>query len=351
MRILITGNMGYVGPVVAGHMRARYPGASLIGYDSGFFADCLTNTEMPPETLLDRQIIGDVRDLPVNLFDGLDAVVHLAAISNDPMGSRFEAVTDEINFRAAAATAEAASRAGVRNFVFASSCSVYGAANGTARRETDGVEPLTAYGRSKIAVERYFEARNFGAMKVTCLRFATACGMSPRLRLDLVLNDFVACALASRRITVLSDGTPWRPLIDVRDMARAIEWAVIRPPGNGGPLLSVNVGCDDHNFRIKELAEAVAAEIPGTTVGINRESPPDKRSYRVDFSMFRELAQEFSPRVTLAESIAGLREGLTAMGFVDEHFRDSQHMRLKVLEAHLAADRLTPDLRWRIPLH
>ncbi|HEX4160615.1 MAG TPA: SDR family oxidoreductase [Rhizomicrobium sp.] len=351
MRILITGNMGYVGSVVAGHLRARYPDASLIGFDSGYFEDCLTGTDVSPEVLLDRQIFGDVRETPADLFNGVDAVIHLAAISNDPMGTRFEAVTDEINYRATTALAEAAWSAGVRNFVFASSCSVYGAADGLARRETDNVGPLTAYGRSKIAVERYFEERNFGTMTVTCLRFATACGMSPRLRLDLVLNDFVACALASRKITVLSDGMPWRPLIDVGDMARAIEWAAVRTPGNGGPVLSVNAGCDEQNFRVKELAQAVAEEIPGTDVDINMQSPPDRRSYRVDFSLFRELAPEFVPVVTLRQSIASLREGLAGMGFADAQFRNSQHMRLNALEAHIAADKLTPDLRWRVSYH
>jgi nucleoside-diphosphate-sugar epimerase len=349
MRILITGNMGYIGPVAAAHLRERYPDAELVGFDSGFFSDCLTGP--PPEAVLDRQIFGDVRDLPPDLFAGFDAVIHLAAISNDPMGSRFEIVTDEINFRATLALAESASRAGVRNFVFASSCSVYGAADGMARRETDRVEPLTAYGRSKIAVERRITNRDSGGMTVTHLRFATACGMAPRLRLDLVLNDFVAGALASRRITVLSDGTPWRPLIDVRDMARAIEWAVIRSPENGGRLVTINVGHDAHNFRVKELAEAVAAAIPETEVEINMQAPPDKRSYRVDFSLFRQLAPEFVPQVTLAESIAGLREGLTERGFADAEFRNSQHIRLRALEAHIAADRLTPDLRWRIPFH
>jgi nucleoside-diphosphate-sugar epimerase len=343
--------MGYVGSVVAGHLRALYPQASLIGFDSGYFADCLTTAgENPPETVLDNQILGDVREPPEGLFDGADAVIHLAAISNDPMGSRFEAVTNDINFRATAAVADAASRGAVRNFVFASSCSVYGAADGAARRETDEVAPLTAYGRSKIAVERHLEQHS-GDMAITCLRFATACGMSPRLRLDLVLNDFVACALASRKIAVLSDGTPWRPLIDVRDMARAIEWAAVRAPENGGRFLSVNVGSDSHNFQVKDLAEAVAEEIPGVEVDINAAAPPDRRSYRVDFSLFREIAREHTPRVTLAESIAGIRDGLRAMEFADANFRNSQHMRLKVLEAHLAAGRLTPDLRWRVHVH
>ncbi|HEY3637837.1 MAG TPA: SDR family oxidoreductase [Rhizomicrobium sp.] len=351
MRILITGNMGYVGPIVAAHLRAKFPGARLVGFDAGYFADCLAGPIEPPETLFDGQIFGDVREFPEDLLTGVDAVIHLAAISNDPMGNRFEAVTEEINYRATVALADAAARAGVQNFVFASSCSVYGAADGAARRETDDVEPLTAYGRSKIAVERYFESMNPGAMNVTCLRFATACGMSPRLRLDLVLNDFVASALASRKITVLSDGTPWRPLIDVRDMALAIEWAATRARDNGGPLLTINAGHDSHNYRVKELAEAVAAHIPGTEIDINANAPPDKRSYRVDFSLFRKLAPDFTPRMTLADSIAGLRNGLTTMRFTNTQFRNSQHMRLKVLEAHLAAERLTPDLRWRAALH
>jgi nucleoside-diphosphate-sugar epimerase len=347
MQILITGNLGYVGPVVAAHLRARYPDVGLVGFDSGYFSDCVAGPKS--EALLDSQIFGDVREIPADLFDGIDAVIHLAAISNDPMGSRFEAVTDEINYRATTSVAEAARQAGVRNFVIASSCSVYGAADGPARRETDSVEPLTAYGRSKIAVERYFENRDFGAMTLTCLRFATACGMSPGLRLDLVLNDFVACALASRRISVLSDGTPWRPLIDVGDMARAIEWAALRAPENGGQLLTINVGHDNHNLRVKELAEAVAGVIPGTEVDINTEAPPDRRSYRVDFSLLRNLAPEFVPRVTLTESIAGLCAGLTGMGFADTQFRNSRYMRLRVLEAHIAAGRLAPDLRWRVP--
>jgi nucleoside-diphosphate-sugar epimerase len=346
MRILITGNMGYVGPLVIGHLRARRSDAVLIGYDSGYFARCAAGTTELPETVPDRQVFGDVRDFPSKLLEGVDAVVHLAAISNDPMGSRFEAVTDEINCRATVLVAEAACRAGVRTFVFASSCGVYGAADGTARREIDNPEPLTAYARSKVEAERQLHRMELHGMTVTCLRFATACGMSPGLRLDLVLNDFVACALASHRITVLSDGTPWRPLIDVRDMARAIEWAILRSPTDGGQCITVNVGDDNGNYRIREVAEAVAEAIPGTVVRIDAEAPPDKRSYRVDFSLFRALAPEFVPRMTLADSITDLRDGLTSMSFADAQFRESQQMRLKALEAHVAAGRLAPDLRW-----
>jgi len=183
-------------------------------------------------------------------------------------------------------------------------------------------------------------------MTVTCLRFATACGMSARLRLDLVLNDFVACALANRKITVLSDGSPWRPLINVRDMARAIEWAATRKTNNGGAYLVVNAGSNEWNYQVKDLANAVAAAVPGTDVSINTDAPPDKRSYRVDFSLYRSLAPGFVPQVTLAQSIEALRDGLTKMGFADTDFRNSQNMRLKVLEAHITAGRLNPDLRW-----
>jgi nucleoside-diphosphate-sugar epimerase len=346
MRILITGNMGYIGPVVVAHLRNRLPTAELIGFDASFFAHCLTGADSLPESLLDRQHFGDVREFPAELLSGVDAVVHLAAVSNDPMGNRFEQVTDDINYKASGRIADLSRRAGVKHFVFASSCSVYGAGGAAARTERDEINPLTAYARSKIATEQALAAQESGSMITTCLRFATACGMSPRLRLDLVLNDFVACAIALGEITVLSDGTPWRPLIDVRDMARAIEWAVGRPVDSGGPLLVVNVGSDVWNYQVRELAAAVAAAVPGSKVSVNTSAQPDKRSYKVDFGLFRSLAPGHAPCVTLADSIAGLCEGLTSMGFANRDFRNSQHMRLKVLDSHIASGRLLPTLRW-----
>src|SRR5882672_2451552 len=228
VRVLITGNMGYVGPVVVRHLRCEFPDAELVGIDTGLFAHCLTNAGMLPETRLNRQLFGDVRDMAAEDLAGFDTVVHLAALSNDPMGDRFAAQTNEINHLASVRLAGLARDAGVRNFVFASSCSVYGAADSGARTERDATNPQTAYARSKIATEQALTQMERGDMVVTCLRFATACGMSDRLRLDLVLNDFVACALATQKITVLSDGTPWRPLIATSDMARAIEWGTGR---------------------------------------------------------------------------------------------------------------------------
>ncbi len=345
MQILITGNMGYVGPVLVRHLRARMPDAVLIGYDSGLFAHCLTGCETLPEALLDRQVFGDTRDIDAGLLTGCDAVVHLAAISNDPMGDRYAEPTNQVNHLASLRLAELARDAGVRHFVFASSCSVYGAASTGARTETDGLMPISAYARSKIATEQGLRQMDLAGMTVTCLRFATACGMSDRLRLDLVVNDFVACAMASNEVTVLSDGSPWRPLIDVADMARAIEWAVSRPTACGGAMLVVNAGADDWNFQVRDLAAAVVAQVPGSTLSVNQAAPPDRRSYKVDFSLFRSLAPEHLPVATLAGTIGRLRDGLTAMGFSDKRFREGRHIRLHVLAEHAAAGRIGPDIR------
>ena len=352
MKVLMTGNLGYIGPVLVEHLRRSDPSVELVGVDQAWFAHCLTTPQGLPERLLDTQQFADVRDLTARDLQGFDAVVHLAAVSNDPMGKRFENVTEAINYGASAQLAQAAAAAGVGHFVFASSCSIYGfAADGRPRREGDEVAPLTAYARSKVATEAALAELDAPDMVISCLRFATACGMSPRLRLDLVLNDFVAGALAGGEISVLSDGTPWRPLIHVKDMARAIEWAISRQSENGGRMLTVNVGSKDWNFQVAGLARAVAEAIPGTRVSINESAAPDKRSYRVDFSKYRELAPGHQPQETLATAIAGLRDGLRAIGFADPAFRESQLMRLKVLERWLESGAMDADLRWSTHAH
>jgi UDP-glucose 4-epimerase len=185
------------------------------------------------------------------------------------------------------------------------------------------------------------------AMVRTSLRFATACGMSDRLRLDLVLNDFVACALSRREISVLSDGSPWRPLIDVADMARAIDWAIDRREDNGGRYLAINAGSNDRNYQIRDLANAVAAANPGTKVSINTSAPADSRSYQVDFGLYRSLAPDHQPVIDLDQSIRNLTAGLKRMDFKDIDFRSSDLMRLKVLQDHIANDRLNANLEWK----
>jgi nucleoside-diphosphate-sugar epimerase len=345
MRILITGNMGYIGPVLAKHLRMRFPEAWLVGVDRGWFAHCLSDQRGLPEVLLDEQWFRDVRDLTAQDLRGFDAVVHLAAVSNDAMGKRFERVTDQINCKASLSVAKAAADAGVKRFVFASSCSVYGAAaDGTPRSERSAIAPLTAYAHSKIDTETGLAAMDTD-MVVTCLRFATACGASPRLRLDLVLNDFVAGAVASDKVEVLSDGTPWRPLIHVRDMARAIEWALSREATSAGRFLFVNAGSERWNVQIRDLAQAVGAAIPSAQVSISTDAPADNRSYRVDFSLFERLAPDHQPIETLESTIAELRDELQRTAFADRNFRQSGFIRLRILEGLVDSGLLSPDLR------
>lgn len=347
MKILITGNMGYVGPVVVGHLSSCFPDASLCGADTGFFAHCLTSACGLPERRLDTQHFVDVRELDAAHLDGVDAVIHLAAISNDPMGKAYEAATDEINHRETIRVARLAREAGVGRFVFASSCSVYGYAEGRPRDETSELNPLTAYARSKIDSEHDLEPLAGDGFVVSCLRFPTACGMSERLRLDLVLNDFVASAVATGTIKILSDGTPWRPLIDVKDMARAMEWAIVRPAAAGGDFLAINVGRNEWNYQVKDLAEAVRAQMPHVQVDINRDAQPDRRSYQVDFSRYAALAPDHLPQIDLARSIDELRRGLEAIDFRDAGFRESHYIRLKVLGGLKDAGALDETLRWR----
>ncbi len=346
MRILIVGNMGYVGPVVAKYLRAARPDAVIHGFDNAYFAHCLTGVTVLPERSLDEQFYGDVRTVTKDMLKGYDAVIQLAAISNDPMGNQFEAVTMEINQNSAVMVAKYAAEAGVKNFVFASSCSVYGIAQGGPRKETDELNPITAYAKSKIGTEKELENLQTD-MVITCLRFATACGMSDRLRLDLVLNDYVACALTRGEITVLSDGTPWRPLIDVADMARAMDWAIDRPANNGGRYLAVNAGSNRSNYQVKDLAEAVAAAVPGTTISINHKAPVDSRSYQADFSLYERLAPSHQPLVDLNQSVQNLIAGLKRMNFEDGDFRTSNLIRLVVLQGHIASERLNRDLEWQ----
>jgi nucleoside-diphosphate-sugar epimerase len=193
------------------------------------------------------------------------------------------------------------------------------------------VDPLTAYARSKVSAEKELTPMADDRFTVTCLRFATACGMSDRLRLDLVLNDFVAGALSQNKIVVMSDGTPWRPLINVKDMARAIDWAIGRSAEKAGVGLIVNVGSNEWNCQVRDLAHAVAAAIPGVEVSINTNAPPDRRSYRVSYDLYKELAPGFQPLSDLKSTIIEMIEGLKQAGFQDPCYRDSQYMRLNVI--------------------
>lgn len=350
MKILINGNMGYIGPVVARHLRRTHPNSVLVGCDTGYFAGCQLEHFGCADRAIDVQYLADVREPSDSTYAGVDSVIQLAAISNDPMGNAFEHVTGDVNTKAVIAAAKVAKRNGAISFVFASSCSVYGAGGDDAKTEDSPLNPLTAYARSKIAAEDELRALADDAFTITCLRFATACGFSPRLRLDLVLNDFVAGALTNGEIAILSDGTPWRPLIHVRDMARAIEWAISREKHNGGSYLVVNAGANDWNFRVRELADAVSTACPNVKVSVNPNAAPDKRSYRVDFGRFRSLAPGHQPLETLEATIRELVSELRRISFNDVNYRSSKLIRLNVLSHLRQSGEVSKDLYWKTKL-
>jgi nucleoside-diphosphate-sugar epimerase len=347
MHIHINGNLGYIGPVLVSELKKSIPDIKLTGFDNAYFAGCLMSPFDFSEKQLDAQYYGDIRTVqPLQLYQEANAVIQLAAISNDPMGKEFEEVTYQINTESVYQSALLAKQSGVTHFVFASSCSVYGAGGDDAKSENASLNPLTAYAQSKLKAEERLKELADDNFIVTCLRFATACGWSPRLRLDLVLNDFIASALVSRQINILSDGTPWRPLIHVKDMARAMEWACIRDMERGGNFLIVNAGSNEWNYQVKDLAFTVRDVLENVEVVINQSAPPDKRSYRVDFSKFHELAPGYIPRETLVSTVLEMISNLNKVKFTHSEIYQSPFIRLKVLHELIKSRKINEQLYW-----
>jgi nucleoside-diphosphate-sugar epimerase len=336
--------MGYIGPVLARAIKKRDLASRVTGLDNAYFAGCLLDKKTLPERYIDSQIYKDARDVTASDFRDVDAVICLAALSNDPIGNRYAEQTKEINNGAVIKTAELAKSAGVKKFVFASSCSVYGFSESGECDESSPVNPLTEYAKTKASSETALHKFADESFFVTCFRFATACGASPRLRLDLVLNDFVASALTRKKIEILSDGTPWRPLIDVKDMSSSLIWGAER---SGGPsYLLLNAGSNDWNFQIKDLAKKVSELIPNTEVFISPDGQPDKRSYRVKFDKFAELTKGFVNIGDIRDTIEEIRNILASNGFADEKFRESEYMRLNMLKYWESMKAVDKGLRW-----
>ena len=333
MNILIIGNLGYVGPELVKYLRKQHSNYNLIGYDIGYFMNCYTTISIAPETKLNHQYFGDVRQFDESILENIDSVIYLAAISNDPIGNKFETPTLEINYKAAIEIAKLARNKKVKNFIFASSCSVYGLNQGYPKKETDELNPLTPYAKSKVYSEIDLESVADKDFLITCLRFSTACGMSDRLRLDLVLNDFVASALVNNKIEILSDGKPYRPLINVKDMARAIDWAICRKEGNYFETL--NIGRNDWNFQIKDLAYAIKDIFGELEVEINENAQADKRSYQVSFEKFESMAPSHIPIYDIERTIKELLVGLKSLNFKDSDFRKSNYIRLNTINSLL----------------
>ena len=342
MKILVVGNMGYVGSVLVPYLRNNYPQSFIAGLDIGYFSERIL-PNYNPESSLDKQIIMDIRDLQKSNIQGYDVIINLAAVSNDPMGEEFESATREINFLAGVRLAKLAKQVGVKKFIFASSCGVYGQGGGKPKTELDEVNPLTEYAKSKINSEVELSKIASPKFIIKCLRFSTACGFSPRLRLDIVLNDFVAASIVKKHINILSDGNPWRPIIHVQDMARAIHWSI--EASNDAVFQILNVGSINANFQVKELAEAVKTVNPTVEISINKKASPDKRTYKVDFSAYNNLAQNYQPIFSLEDSVKDLIKNIELLSLNGEDVKSSEFIRLKSLKESIKNNLIDSNLK------
>lgn len=345
MKVLVTGNLGYIGPVLAEHAKKEDPKIQLVGIDMGLFQTDFTTQNKAGDCLYDEQIYQDVRSLDAKVFNEIDAVVALAAVSNDPMGKSFSEATYQVNCDAVISNAKAAKNSGVKSFIFASSCSVYGAGGLNAKNEDDEVNPLTDYAKSKLMCEEKLKDLADDKFKVICLRFATACGVSSRTRLDLVLNDFVWTFLASGKINILSDGTPLRPIIDVQDMSRAICWASkYQCPEN---FLVLNCGNNINNFSVFELASKVV-EDDLDKISINKDAQVDKRSYKVDFSKYEKLTGFNEPYIKIDETIKNLKSQFLELISSSESPQKTMefYKRHNKLNSLIKNNFLSKELRW-----
>ncbi|MGA4847136.1 NAD-dependent epimerase/dehydratase family protein [Streptomyces sp. G5(2025)] len=340
MRVLLTGHQGYLGTVMAPVLTAA--GHEVVGLDSGLFADCVLGP--PPADPQGHRV--DLRDVTADHVTGVDAVIHLAALSNDPLGSLAPDLTYDINHHASVRLARLARDAGVRRFLYASTCSVYGAAGGGDLVGEDApLRPVTPYAESKVRVEDDLHALADDDFSPVFLRNATAFGYSPRLRADIVLNNLVGHALLSGEVRVLSDGTPWRPLVHAADIARAFA-AALTAPREAVHDRAFNIGGETNNVTVAEIAEQVADAVSGAKVVITGETGADPRSYRVDFSRFRAAIPGFACAWTVRQGALELADAYRKFGLTEEDF-ERRFTRLAVLRAASDAGAVDDTLRWR----
>jgi nucleoside-diphosphate-sugar epimerase len=344
VRVLITGSEGYIGPVMARTLWRA--GHEVSGLDAGYFAGC---TFGEPGIVIPRTQ-KDLRDVTSADLVGYDAVVHLAALSNDPMGDFNPELTSDINFRASVRLARAAKTAGVSHFLYASSCSVYGGAGGDAAATEDSpLDPLTPYAVSKVRSEEAISALADRHFSPVFLRNATAYGVSPRMRLDLVLNTLTAWAHTNGVVRILNDGTPWRPIVHIEDISRAFA-AVLDAPRHLVHNQAFNVGITSENYQVRELAEIVAGAVPGCRIEYAGSGEPDRRSYRVDFSKIANLVPGFQPRWTARRGVLELWRAYRQYGLTADDLHGRQYIRLKQLQHLSRTGVLSDDLRVSIPL-
>jgi nucleoside-diphosphate-sugar epimerase len=342
MRVLVTGHHGYIGSVLlpllveAGH--------EAVGVDSDLFSDCTFGP--PPAERQWRSIHMDLRDVVPADLEGFEAVIHLGSLSNDPLGDLNPDLTYDINLDGSVRVARAAREAGVGRFLFASSCSNYGAAGDSPLDETAELQPLTPYAISKVRFEEELARLAAPGFTVCSLRNATAYGISPRLRVDLVVNNLVAWAVTTGRIVLQSDGTPWRPLVHVEDIASTFVH-FLAVPADTIQNQAFNVGSSEENYRIREVAEIVGEVVPGCEVTFAPGAAPDARNYRVSCGKLERTFPELARRWTVREGARQLADAYRAQGFDRAAFEGPRYKRLAQIRRRLAAGELSADLRWR----
>jgi nucleoside-diphosphate-sugar epimerase len=340
MRVLVTGHHGYIGSVLAPALREA--GQDVVGLDTFYYRGCNFGDGSEFEPVLEL----DIRDVRPADLDGFDAVVHLAALSNDPLGDFNPSWTYAINRDGTIALARAAKASGVRRFVFASSCSMYGAAEGTdALSEAAPLRPLTPYAESKVAAEEALRELAGVDFAPVSMRNATVYGRSTRLRLDIVLNNLVAWGHTTGAIRLQSDGSSWRPLIHVRDVARA-TLALLQAPEDLVRGEAFNIGSDEQNYRIRELAQIVHDRLPNCEVTFAEGASPDPRSYRVDFSKFESAFPQFRFEWTAKSGADELAQAYEEIGLTFGEFQGHRYIRLGQLRRLLDARALDTELRW-----
>lgn len=339
MRVFVTGADGYIGAVVLPELLRR--GHEVAGLDTGFYRDgCLYDGLAAPQHMLKR----DVRQIAAADLAGFDAVVHLAELSNDPLGQLDPALTHRMNFEGSLALARACKRAGVQRFVYASSCSVYGVGNSDTKDESSQPLPQTAYAECKVLVEQYVAPLADDAFSPTFLRNATAFGASPRMRFDIVLNNLAGLAATTGVIRMTSDGTPWRPLVHVADIAGAIA-SVLEAPREAVHNEIFNVGENAQNYQVREIAAVVAEVFEGCALEIGSNGG-DNRSYRVAFDKIHAHLPAFRCQHSLLDGARELRDLFARIGFTREMFEFRAYTRLRQLEYLLATGQLDADLFW-----
>jgi nucleoside-diphosphate-sugar epimerase len=340
MRVLVTGHNGYIGSVMVPILRAA--GHEVVGLDTFFFEDCCLLDDGHQVPALRK----DIRDVQPSDLEGFDAIAHLAALCNDPLGDLHPEWTADINHKASVHLATNARAAGVERFLYASSCSMYGAAGGDEILDEDApLRPLTAYAVSKVRTEEDVSKLADRSFSPVFMRNATAYGLSPRLRADVVLNNLVCWAHTTGRIRIMSDGTPWRPIVHVQDIARAFA-AVLAAPREVIHHQAFNVGANGENYQVRELAEIVRKTVPGCAVEYAADAGPDPRSYRVDFGKFSRSFPDFKPHWNASFGAKDLFAALLEANITLADFQGRKYIRLAQIKHLLEQGSLDDTLRW-----